>query len=191
MHPDDNMRVPSIDAVDNWPTDAPAVAVKNGSVIVNGGNGSAGQWPPLLTKDVDNEGGADSYIRTNGKTRNNNEWRQNGGSGGGGGKSDDDVYGKYNYWPEDGDGALRKLGGNNNGSLINNKGLLGANGLSAELDPLTGDTKEGSRVDRESDEISQCGIGSCQPKWARSFATTHAFMVVFLLAWILQVRKQF
>lgn len=54
----------------------------------------------------------------------------------------------------------------------------------AEHDPLTGN----SRREPCLDELSSCGIGSCQPKWAKMFASTHVFMVVFLLAWILQVR---
>lgn len=53
----------------------------------------------------------------------------------------------------------------------------------AEQDPLTGHI----RREPELDELSSCGIGSCQPKWAKMFASTHVFMVVFLLAWILQV----
>ncbi|XP_059612896.1 solute carrier organic anion transporter family member 74D [Phlebotomus argentipes] len=76
--------------------------------------------------------------------------------------------------------------GNNNSSLLVN-GKTGfthpknghADKMPAEADPLTG------RRPFPEDETS-CGIGSCKPKWARSFATTHVFMVVFLLAWILQ-----
>lgn len=36
-------------------------------------------------------------------------------------------------------------------------------------------------------ERSDCGIGICKPRWARKLASTHVFMVIFLLAWILQV----
>lgn len=32
----------------------------------------------------------------------------------------------------------------------------------------------------------ECGIGLCKPRWMRMFASTHVFMVIFLLAWILQ-----
>lgn len=42
-------------------------------------------------------------------------------------------------------------------------------------------------VDGNGDDRSNCGIGLCKPKWARMFASTHVFMVIFLLAWILQV----
>lgn len=71
--------------------------------------------------------------------------------------------------------------------MINGKcSIYSVNGhsdkLAAEQDPLTG-----SKRPVDLDELSNCGIGSCQPKWARTFASTHAFMVVFLLAWILQV----
>lgn len=31
-----------------------------------------------------------------------------------------------------------------------------------------------------------CGLGSCQPRWARIFESTHVFMVVFLSGWVLQ-----
>lgn len=38
----------------------------------------------------------------------------------------------------------------------------------------------------ENDEDRICGIGSCRPKWATKLASTKVFMVVFLLAWVLQ-----
>lgn len=38
----------------------------------------------------------------------------------------------------------------------------------------------------EDDQESHCGLGSWQPKWARVFESTHVFMVVFLLGWVLQ-----
>lgn len=43
----------------------------------------------------------------------------------------------------------------------------------------------------DNDDGSNCGIGLCKPKWARMFASTHVFMVIFLLAWILQVKHFF
>lgn len=52
----------------------------------------------------------------------------------------------------------------------------------AEDDPLTGVICK----DIDPDELSTCGIGACQPKWARMFATTKSFMCVFLIAWVLQ-----
>lgn len=62
------------------------------------------------------------------------------------------------------------------------KGISHSDNL-AEKDPLTGEHDRLADID----EISNCGIGLCKPKWARVFASTHCFMVVFLLAWILQV----
>lgn len=152
------------------------------------------KWPPLLgeVQPVQLQSDIDSLK----KHKNNNEWsimsdekRANGG-GGGGGTPKSIPYEKYTpYWPtcEETNG---KLCGNNNGSLINNKTLLGnANGYPAELESLTGRRKKNLQDDEDltSDDISQCGLGGCQPRWTRSFASTHCFMVVFLIAWVLQV----
>ena len=41
--------------------------------------------------------------------------------------------------------------------------------------------------DKYDDDSTDCGIGSCRPRFLRNFASTHMFMVVFLLAWVLQV----
>lgn len=54
-----------------------------------------------------------------------------------------------------------------------------------ELDPLTGHRQISQTT--PVDPTSYCGLGSFQPKWARSLASTHVFMVVFLFAWVLQV----
>lgn len=43
---------------------------------------------------------------------------------------------------------------------------------------------DGQGDDADDDRI--CGIGSCRPKWATKLASTKVFMVVFLLAWVLQ-----
>lgn len=43
----------------------------------------------------------------------------------------------------------------------------------------------------DTDGGPNCGIGICKPRWARMFASTHVFMVIFLLAWILQVKPFF
>lgn len=72
-----------------------------------------------------------------------------------------------------------------NGTL-NGNGLTNGNGHSdklAEQDPLTGVVFK--EVDE--DELSTCGLGACQPKWARALASTKCFMCVFLVAWVLQV----
>lgn len=115
----------------------------------------------------------------------------------GSGQNNDAIKNGYKEIPQiedGGDGAHSKQREplNNNGSFLNgnsNGGVQnGQNGHSekyhAEHDPLTG----GEQRIPELDEISHCGIGSCTPKWARNFASTHVFMVVFLLAWVLQVR---
>lgn len=79
-------------------------------------------------------------------------------------------------------------GGSNGNGVANGNGISnGQNGHSdklAEQDPLTGIVLK----DVEEDEQSTCGIGACQPKWARSLASTKSFMCVFLVAWVLQVR---
>lgn len=94
-----------------------------------------------------------------------------------------DVKNGWKEIPQDEDiGGAQKVNGN---GLLNGKnGVNGTNGHDklAELDPLTG-----GRKPNDLDELSNCGIGSCQPKWARLFSSTHVFMVVFLMAWILQV----
>lgn len=109
---------------------------------------------------------------------NNNEWSQMTPS------IKRDVKNGWKEIPQDEEiGSQQKVNGN---GLMNGKnGVNGTNGHDklAELDPLTG-----GRKPNDLDELSNCGIGSCQPKWARLFSSTHVFMVVFLMAWILQVR---
>lgn len=204
MHQEDNVRVPSLDDSINtkkWqtiPTEFENTNnLRNGSsAVIRNGNGVGGgkeinnyKWPPLLNKKDDNQAmtdynGRNGWSSNGSSNKNNNEWSKNGSNG-------KDVYERYAYWPELDDNNLKKLGNsNNNGSLINSKALLGnGNGYPAEHDPLTGVEKDTNdrHEDDDEDEGSHCGLGSCQPKWARSFASTHAFMVVFLLAWILQV----
>lgn len=78
---------------------------------------------------------------------------------------------------------------NANGSGLNsmhNGGNLEKN----EHESLTGIVRHTMNDDCSNDSYgdrSNCGIGLCKPKWARMFASTHVFMVIFLLAWILQV----
>uniref|UniRef100_W8B768 Solute carrier organic anion transporter family member 1A5 n=2 Tax=Ceratitis capitata TaxID=7213 RepID=W8B768_CERCA len=91
--------------------------------------------------------------------------------------------------------------GNNNGSLMNGKnGIgLGVPDKYDEQDPLTGLYTQKNTRTRETDESDtdselsnadrqapDCGLFGCRPKWARNFASTNVFMVVFLLAYILQ-----
>lgn len=94
-----------------------------------------------------------------------------------------------------------------NGLLSNNNGN-GHNGHNGhnlrekyahEQAPLTGGYKlpargsESEESDFDSDlncggadDGANCGLFGCRPRWARRFASTHVFMVVFLLAYILQ-----
>lgn len=69
--------------------------------------------------------------------------------------------------------------------------LSGANGLNGknEHESLTGVMRHplNDYPNDEYYERSDCGIGFCKPRWASKFASTHVFMVIFLLAWILQV----
>ncbi|XP_037720035.1 solute carrier organic anion transporter family member 74D [Drosophila subpulchrella] len=92
------------------------------------------------------------------------------------------------------------------GNLLssNNNGTGNGHSLSEkyahEQAPLTGNYKlpprssESEESDFDSDlngsssaeSSSSCGLFGCRPRWARRFASTHVFMVVFLLAYILQ-----
>lgn len=80
---------------------------------------------------------------------------------------------------------------NNNSPLINGKPIKDKYD---EHDPLTGlyvKVKQESHTIDDDDlqptkESEGCGLFGCKPKWARSLASTHMFMVVFLLAYILQ-----
>lgn len=90
--------------------------------------------------------------------------------------------------PPSSNGGAAGTGGN----LGNVSPVLGATqslGLGEKMppahedDPLTGVVV---CKDIDPDELSTCGIGACQPKWARMFATTKSFMCVFLIAWVLQ-----
>ncbi|XP_067645315.1 solute carrier organic anion transporter family member 74D isoform X2 [Eurosta solidaginis] len=91
---------------------------------------------------------------------------------------------------------------NNNGSPMNGKSGIGLSVTDKydEQDPLTGLYTQKQIRPREPDESDSdselsnavdrqtpgCGLFGCRPKWARNFASTNVFMVVFLLAYILQ-----
>lgn len=79
---------------------------------------------------------------------------------------------------------------NNNSPLINGKPIKDKYD---EHDPLTGLYNKAKQDPAAIDDglISTtdnegCGLFGCNPKWARSLASTHMFMVIFLLAYILQ-----
>lgn len=70
--------------------------------------------------------------------------------------------------------------------------LSGLNDKNGEHESLTGIVRSPINGfpsnDRDSDDDGpSCGIGMCRPKWMRVFASTRVFMVIFLLAWVLQV----
>ncbi|KAH8342463.1 hypothetical protein KR059_008864 [Drosophila kikkawai] len=96
-----------------------------------------------------------------------------------------------------------------NGNHTNNNGTSNGHGHGHNLSekyaheqaPLTGGYKlpprssESEESDFDSDlnggsssadATASCGLFGCRPRWARRFASTHVFMVVFLLAYILQ-----
>ncbi|XP_075160721.1 organic anion transporting polypeptide 74D [Haematobia irritans] len=87
------------------------------------------------------------------------------------------------------------LQSNNNGSMVNGKNGIGHNDKYDELDPLTGLYRQKHDIE-ESDQDSDrhcdlkkkpgCGLFGCRPKWARNLASTHMFMIVFLVAYVLQ-----
>ncbi|XP_073839641.1 organic anion transporting polypeptide 74D [Musca autumnalis] len=83
------------------------------------------------------------------------------------------------------------LQSNNNGSLVNGKNGIGHTDKYDELDPLTGLYKqkhesEDSDLDSHKAKAEGCGLFGFRPKWARKLASTHIFMVVFLVAYVLQ-----
>lgn len=190
MSPEDevcssNSRIPTIDDVPlnrGWLPSADQFDRKTNGTnngTANGTNGTNGihkknndKWSPLLD-------------RTEKHTANNNDWRNIQES-----PNLNRNNSLKNGWSEipqteEVNGVHKsQSGNNNNGSLINEslKGTSHSDNL-AEKDPLTGEHDRLADID----EISNCGIGLCKPKWARVFASTHVFMVVFLLAWILQV----
>lgn len=54
-------------------------------------------------------------------------------------------------------------------------------------DGINAHDKHEQDANYDDDDTSNCGVGFCKPKWARHFASTHVFMVIFLFAWVLQV----
>lgn len=152
----------------------------NGSGITKD-NGKNHRWSPL---PQDENKLSLSEILDNQTVVNNNQWKTIPSH------SNEDIKNGWKEIPQIEElNGLHKGSGNNNGSLTNgNNGFSNINGnpdkmMIPEQDPLTGQ----GRIS-DLDDQSSCGIGSCKPKWAKNFASTHVFMVVFLLAWVLQVR---
>ncbi|KAL5293208.1 hypothetical protein ACFFRR_011777 [Megaselia abdita] len=155
----------------------------------NGRRDSGNVWLPLLPNDIS--------INSDLSSSNNNDW-----------KDTVEINNIKN-------GLLHNTS-NNNGSLLSGKNGLATTPSDKydEQHPLTGPRsitngrgylyKEKPKVDSESegevyssdgdssslrrrrDDNNGCGLFGFKPKWAQNLASTHMFMVVFLLAWILQ-----
>lgn len=147
---------------------------------------------PLL---IENKEHTDSESEQTTHTSNNNDWSSNK-------QQSREIKNGWKEVPQDEDmngAAAHKLNGNGltNGTKngVQNGNITVTiptiNGHSdklalAEQDPLTGGEHH-TRKDPDLDELSECGVGTCHPGWSRIFASTHAFMFVFLLGWVLQV----
>lgn len=153
----------------------------NGTTNGVNGNGnirrdSTHVWTPLLqTESTPPDPTTELYSPSN-----NNEWRDS-----------EEINNLKN--------GLHIVNGNNNGSLMNGKNGLGLSDKYDEQDPLTGGLYRPQIIPKRSDEVgdnddgvelpemeSGCGLFGFRPRWARNFASTHVFMVIFLLAWVLQ-----
>lgn len=141
--------------------------ISNNAILKqNGGNsgGDSNAWLPLLSHHHAND-------IPDIATTNNNKWPNN-------------ISNSKYVWrdlPQDDDSkGLYKPNALTNGNGLNGK---------SEHESLTGVVRHpiDDYANDEFYERSDCGIGVCKPKWARMFASTHVFMVIFLLAWILQV----
>lgn len=170
---------------------------KNGAVPSANGNGQQ-QWStavPLLHQNGSTESPHSENSAANHKTANNNDvWSTSPVVNSSTGLPRAEKKG-WKELPQDEEESRRTTtnngasnGGANGNGVANGNGMSnGQNGHSdklAEQDPLTGIVLK----DVEEDEESKCGLGACQPKWARSLASTKCFMFVFLVAWVLQVR---
>lgn len=136
---------------------------KNGE---NSVHGEAHTWLPLLAKNS-HDSSENCQLNSN-----NNKWVAH--------TAQNLIDTKYGWeeLPQDDDHSHQKPHVNGRGNGIHNNGFPDKN----EQEALTGVVRQS-----EDDEISSCGVGLCQPKWARYFASTHVFMVIFLFAWVLQV----
>lgn len=144
----------------------------NSNAILKQNSGDSHTWLPLLSHH---------HNANDIPTTNNNKWPVL--------TSPTNLSNSKYVWrelPQDDDSmGLYKPNLNTTNTLSNGNGL----NSKSEHESLTGVVRH-SLNDYSNDEYyerSDCGIGFCKPRWARLFASTHVFMVVFLLAWILQV----
>lgn len=161
---------------------APVGGSVSGGANENGlhANGDGPTWLPLLAKDSHD-------LDSNGHhTSNNNKWSSS--------HAPSLVNSKYGWeeLPQDDNDhnqhhhlAKPHL----NGIHLNGKGTNGIHHNNGYADKNEQESLTGIVRQPELDELSSCGVGLCQPKWARYFASTHVFMVIFLFAWVLQVRS--
>lgn len=159
--------IPTItDRINNdWPTN---------NILKQNGNDS-NTWLPLLNQNKNTNGGIDhgSYPPTN-----NNKWSALTSPG---------KLPKCVWHPLPQDDEMGLFNATNGNSL---NGLRNGHSNKPEQESLTGVVrlpKDDNYSNDGYDGQSDCGIGLLKPRWARAFASTHVFMVVFLLAWILQV----
>lgn len=151
----------------------------NSNAILKQNSGDSHTWLPLLShhhaNDIPNTNNNKWPVLTSPSNLSNSKyvWR-------------DGERMKWREIPQDDDSmGLYKPNLNTTNALSNGNGLNGK----SEHESLTGVVRH-SLDDYSNDEYyerSDCGVGMCKPRWARMFASPHVFMVVFLLAWILQV----
>lgn len=155
------------------------------NTILKQNGGDSHTWLPLL-----NHHHANDIDHSALPTTNNNKWPVL--------TSPANLSNSKYVWrelPQDDDSmVLFKPNLNTTNGLTNGNGLNGIrNGHpdKSEHESLTGVVRHSLNdyTNDPYDDRSDCGIGWCKPKWARMFASTHVFMVIFLLAWILQVRN--
>lgn len=153
----------------------------NGNGLINGENvlnknGSDSQtWLPLLSDDSND-------MDKNQMLSNNNKWSA---------VNAPNLSNTKYVWkelPQDDDPLAGLYKANRNGlNGLNNGNGTGTVHSNGNTDKTEQESLTGVLRSPDLDELSNCGMGMCQPKWARMFASTHVFMVIFSLAWVLQV----
>jgi hypothetical protein len=133
-----------------------------------------------ITNNLNNKNGKGPQLSvikngTGQQTANDDEWKKLNFTGNGNGLNNNQEEYKLENKDTKANWMMEPtvLPANNNNGLGNKV---------AEEDPLTGHKSS----ERDPDDDITCGIGTCQPRWARKFASTNFFLVVFLMAWVLQ-----